>query len=480
MQSIKRNYIYNLGYQILSILLPLVTTPYVSRVLGSEKIGLFSYLYSIETYFLVFAALGTAFYGKREVARLRDDKEALSRAFWEIEILSIITTSVVLLAWLIFSAFQHTFQDLYFILALNILAITFDVSWLYAGIERFDKIVYKNLAIKALSLTCLFLFVRDSSDLNIYILINSAGTLLGNISLWIKLKQYVDRPSIKLSNLAIHLKSTIIYFLPTIATTIYTVLDKTMLQAITSDFNQNGFYEQAVKLCRIPLTVLLSMDTVMGSRMSYLVEKKREEEIQNRLGMSIQLVFFLGIPMVAGLDLIVKQLIPWFFGEGFDSVANLVYAYSPLILCIGINNCLSEQYLTPVGKRKLTAIIVSISAVLNFVLNYLLIPKYQAVGASIASVFSEAFIAIAYMVMSNRIICFKDYCRFSYRNILSAIIMYLVIHLVTFNMRSSIILTMGQIVLGAVLYFGILLAIKDKFTKEVLKIVFRRKRSIET
>ena len=476
MQSIKKNYIYNLSYNILMILLPLVTTPYVSRVLGAEKLGVNSYLGSIEEYFLVFAALGTAFYGKREVARFRDDKELLSSTFWEIEILSMITTSICLVSWIIFSLFQNKFQVLYFILSLKIVAVLFDISWLYAGLERFDKLLLKNLLIKILSLILLFTCVKKPDDLWLYIMINSGGLLLGNVSLWINLKEYVDRPMIEFKKIWIHFKSTLIYFLPTIATTIYTVLDKTMLQVITTDFYQNGYYEQAVKLCRIPMMALLSMDTVMGARMAYLVEKRKNDEIHERLVKSIKLVFFLGLPMVLGLDLIIEKLIPWFFGVGFESVSKLVYIYSILILCIGINNCLSEQYLPPIGKRQQTAIIVIISAFLNFFFNLMLIPGFKAIGASVASVISEAFIAFSYIIMCRSIINMNEYIKYSYKSIIAAVFMLVVTNCITKHLHASIICTLLQIGIGALIYFAVLILLKDSFAKEMMDIYLLNRR----
>lgn len=475
MHSIKKNYLYNLSYRILTILIPMITTPYISRILGARNIGINSFLSSVEEYFLMFAAMGTAFYGKREIARFRDNKEKYSRIFWEIEFLSIVTTMLCLGAWLAFSLFQKEYRVLYYILTINILAVAFDISWLFAALERFDRIVLRNLAIRVLSIVLLFTIVKTKEDLWLYMVINAGGALFGNISLWIKLSRFVDKPHIYYKSISIHFKNTLVYFLPTIATTVYTVFDKTMLQLITKDLCQNGYYEQAVKLCRIPLAALLSMDTVMGARMSYLVEKKENQEIKNRLETSLRLVFFLGVPMVIGLDMIIEKMVPWFFGDGYNPIIYLVYVYSPLILCIGINNCLAEQYLTPIGKRKQTATIVIISALLNLLLNFLLIPRFQAIGAAIASVFSEAFIAIAYIVMSRQIISIKQYMHFSIRDILAACLMVMITISVSKSWDSSILSTIGQIILGSFIYFTELIFLKDKFMMNIC-IGIRRKR----
>ena len=465
MRSIKVNYIYNLIYQLITIVTPMVLTPYLSRVFGAYYIGVNSYTNSVVTYFLLFAALGTAFYGKREASIYRDDREGLTQVFWEIELLSVVSTLICLVIWLVFVFFQDRIFFSYFIvLSIQIIAIAFDISWLFAGVERFDKIVSVSTAVKLCSLILVFLCVKEKTDLWKYLLINSCGVLGGNISLWIFLREMVDSPRIQIKNMKYHFSQTLIFFLPTIATTIYTVLDKTMLQVITKDFNENGFYEQAVKLCRIPMTLILSMDAVVASRTTYFAEKKAIEKIKDRLVISLDFVAFLGVGMVLGIDAIVDKLVPWFFGPGYENVVGLVRFYSPLIICIAINNFLSEQYLTPVGKRKQTAIVVSISALLNLLLNLFFIPVLGAKGASLTSVFSEAFIAIVYIVMCLEVLPIKTYFRCFWKKILAGVIMFFSIRVVFNGFDSSIMLSICQILCGVSVYTVFLIALKDGFT----------------
>lgn len=471
MPSIKKNYIYNLCYQILTIIIPLITTPYISRVLGAKNIGINSYTNSIETYFLLFAALGTSFYGRREIAMHRDNKKETSQIFWEIECLSILSALLCLIAWIAFVLSQKEFTTYYWVLSINIVSVAFDITWLFIGLEQFKRIVKRNIFIKLISVILTFSCVHGENGLFVYMLINAGASLLGNISMWYYLRQIVEPFGRRKLSIAKHFNQTIIYFLPTIATTIYTVLDKTMLQVITSDLYENGYYEQATKICRIPMTLLLSMDTVMGARMSYLLGNGEQEEVQKRLGRSLQFVAFLGIPLVIGIDAIIRQLVPWFLGKGYEDVIPLVYLYSPLILCIGINNCLSEQFLTPDGQRKKTAIVVFCSAAMNFILNLILIPGFHANGAAIASVISEGFIALTYMMMCKKVIPLKRYLKYSWRNLISAMVMTILIYYITQSWKPTILCTLAQILCGAFIYFVVLFLLQDTFLRKQISII---------
>ena len=216
-------------YQIIAIIIPLATTPYLARVLGPYNEGIISYTNSILAYFLLFAALGTSFYGRREIARFRDDKIILSKSFWEIELLSIISSCICLIIWVIFVSFQKGELTIFFwILSVQIVAIVFDISWLYAGLERFDRISITNTSVKVFSTILIFLCVKNSTDLWKYFLIYGLGVLGGNLAMWIFLPKTVTFQRIEIKKLKTHFSQTLIYFLPTIATTIYTPVTSTI------------------------------------------------------------------------------------------------------------------------------------------------------------------------------------------------------------------------------------------------------------
>ena len=282
--SIKKNLLLSTAYQVLTMLTPLITTPYISRVLGAGGIGIYSYTYSIESYFSMFAALGTVSYGSREIARNRNDRKRYSLLFWEVELLTILTTSVCLILWGILVTISTKYKLYYTILSFYLIATMFDISWLYAGIEQFRYTVVQNSIFKLLGIIALFIFVKDKSHVAVYTLIMSLSMLLGNLSMWIYLPKFIDKVQLKNIHLMHHIKETLIYFIPTIATSIYTVLDKTLIGAITQNSNENGYYEQATRIINMAKSVTFSgLNSVLGARISYLYAEKKFGEIKELL-----------------------------------------------------------------------------------------------------------------------------------------------------------------------------------------------------
>jgi O-antigen/teichoic acid export membrane protein len=371
--SIKKNYIYNTIYQIFTLITPLITAPYISRVLGAEGIGIQSYTNSIATYFTLIAALGTAQYGQREIAMLRDNKHECSKTFWEIEILSVISTLIVTGVWFIWIFYTSQYKEYYITLTIIILAVALDISWYFAGLEQFKSIVTKNMVFKVIGIVLLFAFIKKSDDLLLYIFILSVSQFLGNLSMWTYLHKYCERIPIKELNLRRHIKQTFAYFIPTIATSVYTVLDKTMIGAITGSAEENGYYEQATKIVKMAETLVFSLNTVMGSRMSYLYAQNKYDEIKSKIYKSFDYLMMISIPLSFGIIGVASNFVPWFFGDNYEPTVYLLYLMAPIIIIITISNILGSQYLTPSGQRVRSTKAIIIGAITNFVLNSLLI-----------------------------------------------------------------------------------------------------------
>ena len=240
-KSIKLNYIYNVSYQILTLITPLITAPYLSRVLKVEGIGIYSYTASIVTYFVMFAALGTINYGNREISYLQNDRQNRSIVFWEIEFLSIGSVLCCLAAYSFFILFiNHKYTSLFLVQAFTIITVATDISWLLQGMEEFGKIVSRNVVFKILNILFIFIFVKSPNDLLIYVGGLCLLELASNLSIWFYVPQYINRPNFKQLHPIRHLKPTIALFIPTIASTIYINLDKTMLNEITGSPIENG------------------------------------------------------------------------------------------------------------------------------------------------------------------------------------------------------------------------------------------------
>ncbi len=281
--SIRKNYIYNLLYQIMTLLTPFLTTPYIARVLGPEGTGVQSYTNSVVQYFAILAALGTLSYGQREIARHRDSALERSRIFWEIELVCAAATGLCLVVWLFVVALSREYGAYYAVLTMTLAAVAFDISWFFGGLEQYGLIVARNTLIKLAGIALLFLFIRTEKDLLLYMALMAGTTLLGNISMWGHLRRFlvkVDPHSLRGWG---HLREMLIYFIPTIATSVYTILDKTMLGWFGgSDKTQNGYYEYATGFVNMAKLLILSFNAVMSARMSYLFAAGREEEVRRR------------------------------------------------------------------------------------------------------------------------------------------------------------------------------------------------------
>lgn len=470
-QSIKKNYVLNTLYQILTLITPLITAPYVSRVLGAEGVGVYSYTSSVVAFFSLFACLGTAVYGQRSIALYRDDDYIRSKVFWEIEILSVITTMVCTVAWIIFVLICPEYKLYFMILSLNLISAALDISWLYSGLEQYQFIVVRNTAVKIISICLIFLLVKTAQDLWIYVAIMAIAQLLGNASMWIPLRSIVCLIPIHTLDIKPHFKETFAYFIPTAASTVYTYLDKVMLGGLTGSTLENGYYEQANKIVKMGYTVIISLNTVMSPRISYLFAQKKQKEVQELLDKALGLILFLSCPIMFGLIGISSNFVPWFFGNGYDKVALLMIISSPLVIILSLHNFLSAQYLIPSGQRVRSTKGVLLGAAINFILNVFLIPRIQSVGALVASLIAETSICIVYWYMSKDYIPVSILLRYVPKQIFASVCMLVVVLLIARGHSGNIMITFVQIVVGGCVYVGCLLVLRERVTMRIIKYI---------
>lgn len=470
--SVKKNFIYSIFYQVLCLVVPFITTPYVSRILGAEGIGIYSYTFSIVTYFTLFAALGTTTYGTREIAQHRDDAYISSKLFWEITVMKGITTGVCLLFWGIVIVFSEQYRYYYIALIPVLLGTLFDISWFFNGFEQIKYNVIRNSMCKIGGIILLLLLVRKKSDLIIYVLINSMITLIGNLSMWTYLPRFLVHVDLRSLSLKRHFKETLVYFIPTIATSIYTVLDKSLIGIITENAYENGYYEQATKIINIiKALVFTSVNTVMEARIAYLFAERKFDEIHRRIEKSLSLILLLGFGCVFGLLGIARTFVPIFFGNGYTPVIELLYIFSPIILVIGVSNCLGAQYYTPSGQRMKSAKIIIVGSCVNLCLNLILIPSMKSNGAAIASLLAETCITVLYIAKSNGYMTVKILWNNSWKRLIAGICMLIGIHVVNILQGSGTVSLLLQILVGGVIYGIVLLALKDGMLYELFEIL---------
>lgn len=467
--SVKKNYIYNLAYQILVIFLPLITAPYISRVLGAENIGIYSYTTSIVSYFILLGSLGIALYGQREIAYYQSENKKYTQRFLEIFILKAITLSIsTIIFYFSFVYRANEYNIYYMVLVIEIIGNIFDISWFFQGLEEFKKTVMRNIIIKILCLISIFVFVKTEQDLIKYFFINVISIFLGNLSLWLYLPKYLVRVKIKDINILKHLKPILILFIPEIAIQIYTLLDKTMIGAIYADKSEVGFYEQSQKIIKLLLTVVTSLGTVLLPRIANYFANNKKEEVYAYLNKSFNYVYILAFPMIFGIIAVSKDFVPIFFGQGYDKVVILMSIISPILLFIGMSNVIGRQYLLPTKRQKEYTISVVVGAVINFIANSCLIWKLGAIGASIGTVIAEFSVTLVQMIFVRKEFNIKKTLFLSRNYLIASIIMFVVCKLVGLIPVVTIVSLILQVVIGAIAYILILLIMKDKFTYDTL------------
>ena len=461
-KSVRKNFIYNLTYQILVLITPLIVAPYLSRVLGADGVGTYSYIESISSYFVLFATLGLTIFGQREISYVQEDREKRSVIFWETNVVKWFASLFCIVAYVAFSLAQRNWQ-LYLVLVFNLLAVAADISWFFQGLEEFGKIVFRNALFKLLNIIFIFAVVKSKADL-IWYLFSTAFFLFANhVTYWIKIKKYVDKPIWRDLKPLRHLKTIFSLFVPTIAIQIYTVLDKTMIGVITKNAFENGYYEQAMKISKMVLMIVTSLGTVLIPRIGHYFEKGDMEQVRSYVYKGYRFVWFIGIPLCVTLTLVSSNFVPWFFGDGYDKVVPLIGLLSLLIIAIGLSNVTGIQYLIPTKRQNLLTQTVICGAVTNFVFNCWLINLFQSYGAAIASVIAETVVTVVQIYIVRKELSAREIIRSSSHYLLAGGAMAVTLLLVRGYFAPSVLNTIALSSCGVASYCLVLFVIRDKF-----------------
>lgn len=466
-KSIKRNYFYNAAYNVLTVLTPLITAPYISRVLKADGVGTASFVASVVEYFVIFADMGTGSYGQRETSYHQDDADGRSIVFWENFFLRAINTAVALVIYFLFIlSFMESYRVIFLIYALNILSLVCNVGWFFAGLEEFGRLVFRNLVVRIIGIAFIFLFIKTKSDLPLYVFGLIFFNIAGAVVMWAYLPAYVKRPDFRNIHPFRNIKTVLSLFLPTIAIQIYTVLDKSMLGFFTENGFENGYYEQSMKISRAVLPLIISLGGVMIPRIGYLFGKNDRALISSYMYRSYNFVWFLAVPLCFGLFGISDNFVPWFFGEGYEKVSGLLKISSFLIIAIGFNHTTGAQYLIPTGRQNLYTCAVVAGAAVNFFMNIIMIRMFKSYGAMIASVTAEGLIAVIELYMIRRELSMMRILSSGKNYIIAGVIMLAVLLIMNVKLTPSVIHTFIMIFAGAGIYFAVLFVMRDKFFME--------------
>lgn len=468
--SIKKNFIMNSVLTMSSFLFPLITFPYVSRVLLPTGTGKVSFATSVITYFTMLAHLGIPMYGIRSCAKIRDNREELTRTVHELLFINMIMTAVSYLLLILALVFVPRLQEekiLYIIISLSILLSSIGVEWLYKALEQYTYITIRSLLFKLIALIATFLLIHKEEDYVLYGAITIFASSASSIMNLINAHKYIGFRPVGNYNIRKHIKPVMVFFAMACATTIYTHLDVVMLGFMATDADV-GYYNAAVKIKTILVSVVTSLGAVLLPRASYYVECGNMDEFRRITRKALEFVTLIAIPLFLFFILYAKEGIMLLSGSAFEGSVVPMQVIMPTLLLIGITNITGIQVLVPTGREKIVLYSEIAGAVTDVILNALLIPELKATGAAIGTLFAELVVLLVqFYSMRDQIKDMTDRIRLS--------VMVFGVILGTIASLWVKMLSLGTfltIMISACLFFGIyglyLLIRKEELTMEII------------
>ena len=482
MSSVKKNYIYNVFYQFLNYCNALLVTPYITRVLGTTNNGIYSYHHSIAYYFVLFAMLGVSNYGNRSIAMAKDDRKELDKTFSEIYTFQFLTSMLMIFAYLFYFIFIVKEDRLNVIIQLLYVASAlFDVNWFFFGMEKFKLTVTRNSIIKLATMASIFLFVKDTDDLWIYTTIMSVGYLVSAIALWPQLHRYVTYRKPKGKDIIKHIKPNLVLFIPVIAISVYNTMDKIMLGKFTTKA-QVAFYDKSEEVMQIPNTFINALTMVMLPRMTSLIKHNEVEKGQQYIVNSMRFAIMMSCATSFGLAAVANDFAPLFFGKEFLPCATLIVWLAPIGIIKAWANVIRTQHLIPNCKDRIYVVSVVAGAVVNFVMNLLLIPHLGGVGAVIGTISAEACVMLYQTIEVRKELPISTYIKQNIAFPVIGMIMFVIVRFLEKIWPQSVLSLIAQIGIGAMVYIvfslGFMIVTKDTMLQAVLSKAKNKKKHI--
>lgn len=474
MNSIKKNFAYNVVYQILAIILPFVTAPYVSRVLGVRGVGIYSYTYSVASYFLMFATLGMSNHGNRSIASTPKTPEDLGKTFVNNYVIQIVTGLVATIAYILFvTLWVRQNATVALIQTVMVVSGLFDINWFFFGIEKFKITVTRNTICKLLSVLAIFLFVKTTGDLWKYVFIMAVTMLISQLLLWKFLVKEISLCKPNWEAIKKNILPVLILFLPVLSYSLYRVLDKVMLGAFSS-VEQVGYFENAEKILNIPIGITTALGTVMLPRVANLVSKGNSKLQAEYMQNSLLFVTIFSGAVCFGISAVSEYFVPIFYGSAFFLTGKILKYLIFTAVISGWANVLRMQYLIPLHRDRVYVISMFLAAILNCGLNIVLIPRYAAFGTVIASLFAELLVLVYQMIAVRSDLQWNKLIRQNLPYLLISTLMLIVINIVNSKFHySNLIMLVVDILVGVIIFgsmtLGYSLLTKDRLYTLVIK-----------
>lgn len=450
--SVRKNFAYNVLYQILAILIPLVTSPYLTRVIGASGLGEYTFTQSYAHYFVLFILLGVNNYGNREMARVQDNKNLASKTFSEIYAfqasLLVIVTAIYAISIILFVSDN---EKLYWTQMLYVISAGFDINWCCCGLEKFRLIVVRNSVIKIISTVLIFLLVSSPEDILTYTFLLAGSTLVSQLVVWpfILKEIYLVKPN--MPDVIKRIRPNLMLFLPVIAVSLYTIMDKLMLGLLGAK-TEVAYYYYAINFIAIPETIITALGIVMLPRASKMLSSGKEEESFNMLARSMQFAMLFSIGSAFGLAAVSQEFIPWYYGVNFSRSALFTIALTPVIVFTSWNSVIRTQFVIPKGYDKIYLATVSSGAIVNLIFNILLIPRFQGLGAVIGTVIAQGIVCYVQYSFTKKEIKYEMFYKDTVAFLLIGVTMSLCIYVLPQLVTSIIIDVVIKVLIGVAIY----------------------------
>lgn len=463
-------YIVNYLSQMILLLAPMLTIPHVSRVLGAEQIGMYSYTQSYVSTVLLVCTLGMGLYAQRETATVMNVISLRSQLVYELLLLRLIAAlfgiTVYVLGFFYFS--DGPYRILFFIQIIDLIAGILDIAWLFYAIGWYAKLAIVNISVKLGYVFCVLVFVKTEEQLWLYVLLHSLSILISNGLLCILSGTSLEWAPVKKINIKQHIYPVLLLFLPQVAIHIYTVLDKWMLGWIAKDMSQNGYYEQASKIMHTILMLITSFGVVMLSDNSQ--KKYNDVDLCKKAGDALEFIMIVAIPIMFGCISIAEEITEVLLGHEFIASSSLIRILAINVVFIATSNVIGIQYLLVLRRQKEYTVSIICGAFVNILLNCMFIPKWKAQGAAFASIIAEFVVLCVQMFFVRKDFVFQ---RDKKKNVIkcwiSAVIMSGVLWLVNLDVKSSLLALAVKLIVGVVCYCVILVFLQEKYSYTLLK-----------
>jgi len=474
--SIKKNYFFNLIYQILAVIVPFITTPYVSRVLGATSIGDYNYVNGIVSCFGLMAVIGTVTFGNREIAVVQNDREKRSILFFEILFLRVFCTGIALVPYFFFIYHSNSlYRILYLVNLLLFLSWILDVSWFCQGMENFGVTAIRNSIVKILGVILIFTQIKSPIDLWKYTMIYAGVMLFGNATMWFYIFKEVSWPGLCTINIFRNIRPVFQLFIPVVAVQIYTVMDKIMLGYLDNT-TQVGYYSQGQKIIELAITFVNAFISVLFPRIAFLFAENSIDKLEILLNKTLRYIFLLSIPMVFGCLAVIDQFVPLFFGKGYEPVGDIIKILSVMFIILNLGR-LFGTILVAIQRQNQYTVVTIIAAILNLFLNYVFILNFHmgAVGVAIASVISETIATLIQLWDVHNFIKINMLLKYASIYMIPTLVMLVAIlacrALVPFD---RVFLLLAEVIIGVGAYFAVLLLMKDEIVYPIFSIFVQK------